>query len=196
MDAGLDSHEVYLHVRVIISVVLGLGITRILSSIAKLVEHPGRERLSAIHLLWVAIILVTAIHFWWWQFALSRVAAWHFGLFLFVIGYAFLLYLLASLLFPDDLSDYDGFEDYFLSRRRWFFGLLVASFVFDWFDTLIKGRERLAMLGTEYDVKLIVCLLLCAAAAWMRNRLFHLLFALLYLIYDLSWIFRTYDQIR
>jgi len=195
MNGDLVNQEAYLHVRVIISVVLGLGITRILAGTARLVEHPGRDRLSAIHLLWVAVILVTAIHFWWWQFSLARVGTWYFGLFLFVIGYAFVLYLLAALLFPDDLSDYDGFEDYFLSRRRWFFGLLAASFVFDWFDTWLKGPARFAELGVEYEAKLVICLLLCGVAAWTRNRAFHLGFALLYLVYDLSWIFRVYDRI-
>ena len=42
---------------------------------------------------------------------------------------AVLALLLASLLFPDDMSDYDGYEDYFLSRRRWFFGLFATTFV-------------------------------------------------------------------
>ncbi|MGE3420338.1 MAG: hypothetical protein AB7I42_30170 [Bradyrhizobium sp.] len=189
-----DAHEVYLHVRVVISVVLGLGLTRILSGLARQVEHPGREKLWGVHLIWAATILVSAIHFWWWEFALERIADWHFGLFLFVIGYAFIFYLLASLLFPADLKGYDGYQDYFLSRRRWFFGLLATSFVFDWFDTLIKGRERLAALGVEYDVRILAMLLLCGIAAWTRDRRFHLLFAALYLLYHLSWIFRLYDR--
>lgn len=195
VDGAPDIHEIYLHVRVIISVVLGLALTRILSGIARFVEHPDRHKLSAVHLTWVAVILVSAIHFWWWEFSLEAVRQWRFELFLFVLSYAFLFYLLASLLFPADLEGYEGYEDYFLSRRRWFYGLLATSFVFDWFDTLLKGQARLAELGSEYEVRILLCLLLCAAGAWTRNRRFHLAFAALYLIYDLSWIFRIYDQL-
>lgn len=189
-----DTHEVYLHIRVIVSVVLALSLTRILTGLARQIEHPGREKLSALHLLWAAIVLVSAIHFWWWEFALERVVDWRFALFLFVLSYAFLFTLLASLLFPADLKGYRGYEDYFLSRRRWFFGLLAASFVFDWFDTLLKGRERLAALGAEYDARIAAMLALCAVAAWTANRRFHLAFAALYLAYNLSWIFRLYDR--
>ncbi len=195
MDGLPDSHEVYLHIRVIVSVVLGLALTRMLSGIAGWVEHPGRRKLAAVHLIWVAAILVSAIHFWWWEFALEGVRQWRFELFLFVLCYAFLFYLLASLLLPGDLEGYAGYEDYFLSRRRWFYGLFAATFAFDWFDTLLKGRERLAFLGVEYEAKLIICLLLCAIAAWTRDRRFHLAFAALYLAYDLSWIFRVYDRL-
>jgi hypothetical protein len=195
MNEVADNHEIYLHVRVIISVVLGLGLTRMLSGIARFVEHPGRNRLSTLHLLWVAIILISAIHFWWWEFALQQVPEWRFELFLFVLCYAFLFYLLASLLFPADLEGYQGYEDYFLSRRRWFFGLFAATFLFDWIDTAIKGPERMAMLGPEYLVKIVVCLLLCVAAGWTRDRRFQLAFAAAYLAYNTSWILRIYDRI-
>lgn len=195
MNEVADNHEIYLHVRVIISVVLGLGLTRMLSGIARFVEHPGRNRLSTLHLLWVATILISAIHFWWWEFALQQVPEWRFELFLFVLCYAFLFYLLASLLFPADLEGYQGYEDYFLSHRRWFFGLFAATFLFDWIDTAIKGPERMAMLGPEYLVKIVVCLLLCVAAGWTRDRRFQLIFATAYLAYNTSWIFRIYDRI-
>lgn len=195
MDPVPYSHDVFVHIRILIGVVLGLALTRMLSGLARFVEHPKRWRLSPLHLLWVLVILVSAIHFWWWEFALERVPAWRFQLFLFVLCYAFLFYLLASLLFPADLEGYDGYEDYFLSRRRWFYGLFATTFVFDWIDTLLKGHARLAELGAEYEAKLILCLILCAVGAWLRNRRFHLAFAGLYLAYDVSWIFRVYDRL-
>ena len=47
---------------------------------------------------------------------------WTFGIYLFIIAYAVLLFLLAALLFPDSMLDYASYEDFFFSRRRWFFG--------------------------------------------------------------------------
>jgi hypothetical protein len=38
---AIGNHDVYLHIRVIIGVVLGLGLTRILSGVARIVQHPG-----------------------------------------------------------------------------------------------------------------------------------------------------------
>ncbi|MDQ8756967.1 hypothetical protein RCO27_12085 [Sphingosinicella sp. LHD-64] len=187
------THDVYFHIRILIGLVVGLSLTRVLSGVSKLVQHPGRERLYAPHLVWVAVILISAIHFWWWEFELSRISPFRFQLFLFVLFYAFLFYLLASLLFPDDMSDYEGYEDYFLSRRRWFFGLFAATFAVDLMDTLIKGRTRLGELGLEYEIKIVVCIGLCLVAVLTRNRRFHLLFPAIYLVYYLSWILRVFD---
>lgn len=193
MQDAITSSDIYFHVRVLIGVVVGLGITRILSGVGRLVQHPGRERLYTPHLIWIVVILVSTIHFWWWEFELIQISPFRFQLFVFVLFYAFLFFLLASLLFPDDMHDYDGYEDYFLSRRRWFFGLFAATFVVDLFDTLIKGPQRLEQLGIEYQIKLAVCVLLCVIAAWTRNRRFHLAFPAIYLVYYIGWILRMFD---
>lgn len=193
MQDAIGNHDVYLHIRVIIGVVLGLGLTRILSGVARIVQHPGKRILYPVHLIWVAAILTMIVHFWWWEFALIRIGPWRFEMFVFVLAYAFLFYLLASLLFPEEMEEYAGYEDYFLSRRGWFFGLLAASFVADFVDTLMKGRDRLAGLGAEYEIRLAVCILLCGLAAWTRDRRFHLAFAVAYLVYYVSWILRVYD---
>ncbi len=193
MAESVTSLDIYFHVRVLIGVVVGLGVTRILSGVARIVQHPGRTPLYAPHLVWVLVILISIVHFWWWEFELAHISPFRFQLFVFVLFYAFLFFLLASLLFPDDLSDYDGYEDYFLSRRRWFFGLFAATFIVDLADTLMKGRGRLIELGPEYEIKLAICIPLCLVAALTANRRFHLLFPVIYLVYYLSWILRVFD---
>lgn len=193
MPETISSHDVYLHVRVVIGIVVGLALTRMLAGVAGIVQHPGKRPLYVTHLLWVSIIFVSTIHFWWWEFGLIQVEVWHFGLFVFVLFYAFLFYLLASLLFPDDMGEYPSYEAYFLSRRGWFFGLFALTFAVDYLDTLIKGRERLAVLGAEYEIKLVACIILSLIAAWTMNRRFHLAFAVLYLVYYASWIVRVFN---
>lgn len=187
--------EFYLHVRVLVSLVLGLGLTRLLNGLSRFIQHPGRQAVYIVHLLWVATIILTMMNFWWWEFALIR-AQWNFALFAFVLFYAFLFFLLACLLFPEDMSDYEGFEDYFLSRRRWFFGILGLTLVVDFVDTIAKGAGHLAALGLEYDVRLPVMLLACIVAGTSANRRFHFALALVYLVYTVSWIARAYWTIR
>ncbi|WP_395395830.1 hypothetical protein WBP07_17680 [Novosphingobium sp. BL-8A] len=193
MGHAAATSDIFLHVRVLVGLVLGLALTRVLSGISGIVQHPRRRPLYLPHLAWVAVVLVMTIHFWWWEFGLERVATWRFELFAFVLGYAFLHYLLASLLFPEWMDDYAGYEDYFLSRRGWFFGLLVAVCVADWIDSSIKGPAYLEALGPEYPIRLIVCGLLFIVAAWISNRRFHIALPLIFLAYLLSWIGRIYD---
>ena len=124
--------------------VIGLGITRLLMGVAGLVQHPDRAKISPIHLLWTLSILVELILFWWWEFALYEVTDWSFGIFAFLIFYAITLFLLAALLFPDNLIDYSGYEDFFLKRRHWFFGVFGLTFLLDIGDTAHSSIVSLA----------------------------------------------------
>ena len=196
MAAGPDSvanHDLYLHIRTIISLVIGLSITHILGGLARIVQHPGKVKLSAVHLAWTASILLSSVHFWWWEFRLTDVS-WTFVLYVFVIAYASLFYFLATLLFPADISDYKGFGDFFTSRRRWFFGLLALTYVADIFDSLIKGEAYFsAALGPEYLVRAGVYVALCVAAMFVKNLAFQRVFAAANLIYQVSFILRLYN---
>lgn len=189
--AAQTGADFYLHVRVIIGLVVGMSITRSLAGFSALVQHPGRRKLYPIHLAWAVSVLLSAAHFWWWEFRLSDVS-WTFALYAFVLAYASLYYFLACLLFPDDLAEYAGFEDFFISRRRWFFGLLALTYVADILDTAIKGRDYLAHLGWEYPIRCLAYVALCGVAMITSNRRFHAGFVVLNLIYQVSYILRLY----
>jgi hypothetical protein len=187
-----NAPDIFTHVRVLVGVVLALGITRILSGVGTFIQHPGNKPLYLTHLLWLAALLLSAIHFWWFELELARIAPWPFELFVFVLLYAFLFYLMATVLVPDEIDEYEGYADYFLSRRRWFFGFLAATVPVDLIDTLVKGPAYFQSLGIEYPVRLSTVLVLSSIAAWTRNRTFHLTFASLYLLYLIAWILRLY----
>ena len=190
MQTGMS--DTFIHVRVLVGVVLGLGITRVLAGLARFVQHPGHKKLYLPHLLWCGTILLAAIHFWWFELDLARIHPWPFELFVFVLLYAFLYFLLATVLIPDAIDEYANWEDYFFSRRKWFFALLAITVPVDLTDTLAKGPAYFESLGMEYPIRLGIVLVLCATAIWTKNRKFHLAFAILYLLYLTSWILRLY----
>ena len=185
------SHELFTHVRIVMGMVIGLGIARMLTGIAGFIQHPGRQRVSLLHMLWVGSILLELVLFWWWEFGLSHLPAWSFGVYLFLIGYAVVLYLLAALLFPDSISEYAGYEDFFIKRRRWFFGLMAASFVLDVVDTLIKGRDHWSQLSGDYLVQVPIGLALCLVASLSGQRRVQISLALLHIAYQAYWIGRV-----
>jgi hypothetical protein len=87
--AGLPGNvDLYLHVRVLIALILGLSVTRLVSGIAALVQHPNRYPIWPVHLCWVAWALLNVITFWWWEFRLSSIQHWTYGLYFFVCVYA------------------------------------------------------------------------------------------------------------
>jgi len=196
MQTTAASAELFPHIRIVMGMVIGLGITRILTGLASFIQHPGRAAPSPLHLIWVGSVLFELIHFWWWQFALFTIPAWTFSTYFFLIGYCVLLYLLAALLFPDNVSEYNGYEGFFLSRRKWFFSLFSLTFVFDIVDTMLKGPDHLAHFGYEYAIQIPVSLIMCGFALWTANRRFHYAFAILHFIYQLTWILRLFNTVN
>jgi hypothetical protein len=176
---------------------LGLSVTRLVSGVAALVQHPGRYPIWPVHLCWIAWALLNVVTFWWLEFRLSQIQHWTYGLYFFVCVYASMYNFLSVLLFPQDLDEYKGYQDYFLSRRRWFFGFAALTEALDVVDTLIKGEAHLRSLGLEYFVATGAFILLSAVAAGTRNPRFHMLFALGAVAHEISLFIRhfgTLDQ--
>ena len=186
--------ELFEYISVLTSIIVGLGMAHLLRGLAGLVQHPGREKTYWVHLVWVGYMFFNMVFFWWWEFALAEIEVWLFQDYLFIVFYAVVLYLMSAMLFPGDLRDYDGFEDYFLSRRRWFFGLLAMTFVIDLYDTWLKGRDHFESLGTDYFVMTIFYLVVSAVAIASKRKVVHAVIAVLAFCYQVAWSFTFWGQ--
>lgn len=191
----VDPSQLFIHLRILMGTVVGLGMARLLLGFAGIIQHPRRAKLSATHLIWAVSIFVTLIHFWWWEFALFTVPQWTFGAFIFLIAYCTALFMLCVLLFPDDVKEYDGYEDFFMSRRAWFFGFFGATVIFDIFDSSLKGWDYLTTFDLEYAIQVPVSLALCGIAIYSKNRRFQLIFAIVQILYQLSWVIRLFRTV-
>jgi hypothetical protein len=185
--------ETFGHVKTVIAIILGLSITHLLKGAAKLIQHPGRDKPYWIHLLWALYVFLLLVHFWWWEYHLNSIQRWVFPEYFFVITYITIYYVLCALLFPDDLRDYKGgFEEYFYSRKKWFFSVLALSFVADVVDTLIKGKTYFLQFRLEYPLRNVSHILLCLAALWVKDKRFHAALVILFILYELSYILRLF----
>lgn len=193
--APADTGAIYLHVRVLLGMIVGLGLTHLLRHVARIVEHPNAKRVYWVHLLWVLSVFLFLLHFWWWEFRLSAMVQWTFNLYLFVALYALLLYLLCVFILPDSLDGYIDYRDYFYSRRRWFFGALAVVYVVDFADTWFKGQAYLEGFGLEYPIRNIAHVVACLIAIATARTWFHATFVILAVLYQLSWIVRQFEII-
>ena len=188
----VEGHDIFFHVRVLMGVVLGLALTRMLAGVASFAQHPKHKPLYSAHLIWIAVVILLAVNFWWAEYALVRIQPWHFELFIFVLGYAFIFYLMATMLIPDEIDEYADYTEYFISRRRWFFALLALIAPVDFIDTAAKGPAYLHSLGAEYPFWLGAIVLVSAIGAWSKDRRVHIVLAGSFLVVLAAWILEMY----
>jgi hypothetical protein len=188
--------DIFEYIAVLTSIIIGLGIAHLLHGVARTIQRPDRDPVYWVHLVWVGYVFLTLVFWWWWEFHLGKVGVWTFQIYLFVVLYAVSLFLSASVLYPDTLEGYKGYDDYFYSRRTWFFGLLAISYLTDIPDSLVKGADYWQDLGFEYHVISILRPALCSVAMWTRNRIFHGSFAIGMLVHQISWALRQYGTVE
>jgi hypothetical protein len=189
---GESEMDVFVHVKVLLSMILALAVGNLLRGVSRIVEHPRKYKVYWVHLVWVLFLFLYVIHFWWWEFYLQKVVQWTFPVYFFIALYATLLFLLCSLFFPDEMAEYNSYRVYFYSRRRWIFTLMTLLFVADIVDTLIKGSDYRAHLGMFYDVRTAAYIVLSLLAIKLSSPRFHAFFALFAVAVEALSILKLY----
>jgi len=184
--------DLYLHVRVLFGMVIGLAVAHLLRGLALIVQHPKRYKVYWVHLLWVLFMFLYVIHYWWWEFNLTLVRQWTFPLYLFIALYAVLIYLLCVLIFPDQIGEYDGYRGYFYSRGQWFFAVLALTIVVDLGDTLLKGSAYYHRHEMTYNIRAALYLVLSLLAIKIKRPWFHVFFAVFAVAYEVGYILLMY----
>ena len=181
------------YVMMLAAIVIGLALTHLMQGVGRIVENPRGAKVWWVHLVWVAHTGLLSVFWWWFEFGLRRTPVWTFQLYAFVLGYAFLIYLICTILFPTELGEHPDFKTYFLSRRKWFFGLLIASLVVDVIDTWTKGVAHFASLGIEYPLSQAALALLCILGIASRRDRVQAVVAILAFGYLVLRVVRFFD---
>ena len=116
------------YLAVLISIVLGLGLTELLASAQQLIHARDRVRFHWLPLVWSAQTFVLLVQWWWAAFGMRGQLDWHFFAFLYFLLGPMLLYLAAALVLPnvEPGARYDLRAHYFRHHRP-FFGTLAVS---------------------------------------------------------------------
>jgi hypothetical protein len=183
------------YILVLLSIVVGLGMTQLLSGAAEILQRSHGSRPYWIHTAWMANLFVTIIHFWWWEFRLTQIQTWTFVPYAFVVCYAVLVYLLVAFLMPQPIGATTNLKEYYYSHRKWFFGTMALIQVLDFGDTLVKGLAYFTSLGLEYPIRNLCVISLSVAAIRTKNEKFHGALALGLTLYQIIWILRQFNTV-
>jgi len=171
------------YVSVFISIILGLGVTQILTGIADLVHQNERVKIYWPHLLWVLLVLVLHVQEWWVTFELRSLEKWRLPLFLFVLLYPVVLFILARLLFPFGFNEgtIDLKKFYFENYRRIFLFGAILAFLSIIDNLLLRDYATLDLVAQSTVLVLLSLMAIVKnSKAWLHKSV--VIFMLLFLI--------------
>ena len=170
------------------SIVLALGVTRLLVGVGKLLEKRTQMRVYPVHLLWIANVLLFLTLGWWILFRWQSQQEWTFFLFLFLLASPTVVFLLCVMLFHDTISEHTNFKQHFYQNRKWVFTLAALLGPLDFLDTYLKGYAHLVTQGPFYIVTIVLTTALSAVAATTDNENYHKFYEVFFLIYIIVFI--------
>jgi len=105
------------------SVVLGVAVAQLMTSVGRLLEVRDQVRTYWVHSLWVVIVLIVDVNSWWTMWELRSAKSWNFVSFSLLVGFVASIYLVTVLLFPripESEGQIDLDAHYYKNRRIFF----------------------------------------------------------------------------
>jgi hypothetical protein len=111
------------YLSVLVSIIIGLGISQVLSGVANLLVDRRRVRFYWVWGVAVLMVFLANVQFWWSTFSVAGAVARNFFSFIFFLLTPITLYLGAVVVLPDFEGEGEiDLRRHFYDNHRWFFG--------------------------------------------------------------------------
>ena len=194
----MQSTEEFQYLIVLVSIVLGLGITQLLTGVGRLVQARARVVPYWPALVWVAVLLLIHVQAWWAMFEMRGHRGWTFGKFLVVLLTPTTLFLMSALVLPDVAeATGDGerldLRAHYHAQARWFFAAGALVIV----SSLLRPLVMDGRIPLDLDRGLqLVFLALFGAAAFTRREAFHRAFAVFSALLFGAYVLLLFTRLR
>src|SRR5882757_3085270 len=92
------------YLSVLISIILALGMTRVLGGVGEMLQARSHRRIYWVHAIWIINLFLYLVIAWWIFYRWRNQQPWTFFLFVFVLILPTFLYLASIVLFPPESS--------------------------------------------------------------------------------------------
>lgn len=169
-------------VMVLLSIIVGLGITEILTNVAHQIQQRAKSKPYWLHSLLVIIVFIAFLQQWWEMWGLHTQEMWSFPVLLLMLGGPVCLYVIAHLMFPDEIEGTDFKSTYFDDARIIYMVAALAVTVATLFRPMSFGVPLVSIDNLASAGFLISFIILAIS----RNRWVHSIIVPLMLIALLS----------
>src|SRR6266487_1173027 len=171
------------YLSVLISIILALGMTRVLAGVGEMLQARSRRHIYWVHSVWIVNLFLYLVIAWWIFYRWRNEQLWTFFLFVFVLISPTILYLASLLLFPGEgaVDEFVNYKTHYYANHRAFFTLFALFTPVDIFDSLLKGIPHFLDLGPQYIVSNSLYFAGLVAAAITRNERYHQFYAIFFL---------------
>ncbi|MEY2480747.1 MAG: hypothetical protein QOI04_1674 [Verrucomicrobiota bacterium] len=172
------------YLSVLISIVLALGMTRVLAGVGEMLQARTRHRIYWVHIVWVVNLFLYLVVAWWIFYRWRNQQPWTFFLFIFVLISPTILYLASLILFPPEsqLDEVIDYKTHYYANHRVFFILFALFTPIDIVDSLLKGIPHFLQLGPIYIISAMMYFTGMAIAALTRNERYHQVYAIWFFV--------------
>ncbi len=178
------------YVTVLISIILGMGITKLISGVAAIVQRWNNVKVYWPHALLIVIVFVIHIQDWWATYELNSYAYWRLPTFLFIILYPVILYILTTILFPIKWAGkpFDLKEFYFCNYRKIYLFMTLLP-LHSFLDNHFIGNYAIEdqFLQMALFVMLLIIVLLNRRDEWIHKSVAILFSAVLIITFIIEW---------
>ena len=134
--------DAFNYLAVLLSIIIGLGLTQVLSATGRLIR--GREHVRSYWppLLWAAVLIVIYVQVWWSMFGLRMHQGWTFLAFFLVLLQTVTLYMMAAVVLPEQVDERGvDLHEHYERQAPWMFGFFAATLVVSFIkEIVLVGR--------------------------------------------------------
>lgn len=115
-------------VMVLLSIIVGLGVTELLTNIARQIQHRTDAKFYWLHSVLAALVFIALLQQWWESWDQRDVEMWTFPMLLLMLGGPIGLYIISHVLFPR-VFDHVDFEKHYYENTRVTYVIALATVV-------------------------------------------------------------------
>ena len=180
--------DTFQHVTVLSSIIIGLGITHLLTGVVRLIQSPDMRSAYWLHIVVGGVVFFSLVSAWWLSLTLTMIEEISFPHYLYVVVYSVLQYAICVILFPLHEDDFIDFRAYYHGPGRWLFAFVAVLLVVDTGDTALRGLEHLQAKGLFYVPAQLTLAAWAVAALISRREIVHAGLAVAWTAYLLAWM--------